>query len=124
MRWSHRSVEMKETANLSKAEAASEAFSNKRLRWLIGKGDILVQKGELTEERLEELIELTVREEIDRCIILLELKEAPATITEIAKATKLEKDYILENLLALMKWNQVAIIGDKKREYIYAKKEI
>jgi len=114
----------KERANFSRLEAAAEAFSNERLRWLIGKGDVLVERGELTKERLEELMEQTVSEEINRSIILQELDGAPATISEIAKATKLEKDFILENLLAMMKWNQVSIIGDKKREYIYAKKEI
>lgn len=115
---------VKETANFSKLEAAAEAFSTERLRWLIGKGDILVERGELTKERLEELMEQTVSEEIIRSLILLELEGAPATITEIAKATKLEKGYILENLLALMKWNQVTIIGDKNREYIYCKQEL
>ena len=114
----------KERANLSWLEAAAEAFSGERLRWLIGKGDILVERGELTKERLEELMEQTVSEEINRSIILLELEGAPATITEIAKATKLEKGFILENLLALMKWNQVAINGDKNHEYIYSKIEI
>ena len=114
----------KETANLSKVEAAAEAFSSERLRWLIGKGDVLVERGELTKERLEELMEQTISEEINRSIILQELEGRLATITEIAKATKLEKGFILENLLALMKWNQVAIVGDKNREYIYCKKEI
>jgi hypothetical protein len=36
----------------------------------------------------------------------------------------MEKNHILENLLALMKWNLVEIVGDEKREYIYARKEI
>jgi hypothetical protein len=115
---------MKETANLDKIEAATEAFSNERLRWLIGKGDVLVQRGDLSPERLEELMDQTVREEIDRSHILREMRDGPATITEIAKATKMEKDYILENLLAMIKWNQVEIVGDEKREYIYARKEI
>jgi predicted Rossmann fold nucleotide-binding protein DprA/Smf involved in DNA uptake len=115
---------MKESANMDKLEAAVDAFGDERLRWLIGKGDVLIQKGELTRERLQELMEQTVREEIDRSHILREIKEGPATITEIAKATKMEKDYILENLLALMKWNLVEIVGDENREYIYARKEI
>ena len=85
---------------------------------------IFLLRGELTKERLDELMEQTVSEEINRNIIMLELEGAPATITELAKATKLEKDFILENLLALMKWNQVSIIGDKNREYIYAKKDL
>ena len=115
---------MKETANMDKLEAAEDAFGDERLRWLIGKGDVLIQKGELTHERLQELMEQTVREEIDRSHIMREIKDGPATITEIAKATKMEKDYILENLLALMKWNMVEIVGDEGREYIYARKEI
>ena len=115
---------MKETANLEKLEAAAVAFGDERLRWLIGKGDVLVQRGDLTPEKLQELMEQTVREEIDRTQILKEIKDGPATITEIAKATKMEKGYILENLLALMKWNLVEIVCDENREYIYARKEI
>ncbi|NHI87971.1 MAG: hypothetical protein EAX87_00530 [Candidatus Thorarchaeota archaeon] len=115
---------MKETANMEKVDAAAEAFGNERLRWLIGKGDVLLQRGDLTPERLKQLMEQTVREEIDRSYILGELKDGPATITEIAKATMMEKDYILENLLALMKWNMVEIVGEDKREYIYARKEV
>jgi predicted Rossmann fold nucleotide-binding protein DprA/Smf involved in DNA uptake len=115
---------MKETANVDRIEAAGVAFESERLRWLIGKGDVLVQRGELTPERLQELMEQTVKEEIDRSHILREIRDGPATITEIAKATKMEKGYILENLLALIKWNQVEIVGDENREYIYARKEI
>ncbi len=115
---------MKETADLDMINAAGDAFESERLRWLIGKGDVLVQRGELTPEKLQDLMEQTVREEIDRSRILLKIREGPATITEIAKATKMEKDYILDNLLAMMKWNQVEIVGDENREYIYARKEI
>lgn len=115
---------MKETANYEKVEAAAEAFGNERLRWLIGKGDVLLQRGDMTPERLKQLMEQTVREEIDRSIILGEIKDGPATITEIAKATMMEKDYILENLLALMKWNMVEIVGEDNREYVYARKEV
>ncbi len=115
---------MKEIANLDKLEAAATAFGDERLRWLVGKGDILVQRGEITQERLNQLLEQTVKEEIDRNHILSEIRDGPATITEIAKGTKMEKDYILENLLALMKWNLVEIVGEEDREYIYARKEI
>ena len=110
----------KESADLEKLEAASQAFSSERLRWLVGKGDVLVERGELTQERLDELMDQTINEEIYRNIILRELEGAPATITEIAKATKLEKGFILQNLLAMMKWNQVVIFGQKNREYIYS----
>jgi hypothetical protein len=115
---------MKETANLSKAEAAAAAFSDERLRWLIGKGDVLVQRGELTEDRLKELLEKTVRDEIERNYIMIQLDEGPATVSEIAKSTRMEKHNVLAHLLALMKWNRVAITGEEKREYLYSRKTI
>lgn len=115
---------MKETASFERVEAAADAFSNERLRWLIGKGDILTQRGELTEKRLKQLIEITVKEEIDRSQILRELIDGPTTISEISKSTKMESSYVLENLIALMKWNLVEIIGTENREYVYAKKAV
>jgi transcription initiation factor IIE alpha subunit len=115
---------MKESANLERVEATADAFGSERLRWLIGKGDILMQKGELTEKRLKQLIEITVKEEIDRSQILRELTDGPATITEISKATKMESSHVLENLLALMKWNLVEIVDTENREYVYAKKVV
>jgi transcription initiation factor IIE alpha subunit len=115
---------MKESASLERVEAAADAFGNERLRWLIGKGDILMQKGELTEKRLKQLIEITVTEEIDRSQILRELIDGPATISELSKATNMESSHILENLIALMKWNLVEIVGTENREYIYAKKTV
>ncbi|MFW9960804.1 MAG: hypothetical protein ACFFDV_07295 [Candidatus Thorarchaeota archaeon] len=115
---------MKETAWMDRVEAAADAFGEERLRWLIGKGDILMQKGELTEKRLNELIEKTVNEEIDRSLILRDLKDGPATITELTKVTKMEASHILDNLIALMKWNLVEIVGTENREYIYARKEV
>ena len=115
---------MKETADFDRIEAAQDAFESERLRWLVGKGDVLVHRGELTKERLTELMEQTVKEEIDRSRILREVRDGAATITEISRATKMEKDYILENLLAMLKWNQVEIVGQENHEYIYAKKEL
>jgi len=115
---------MKEKSTQDRIKAAIDAFGSERLRWLIGKGDVLSQRNELTEEKLKELVDKTVREEIDRSTIASRLRESPSTISEISKATKLETDYILENLLAMMKWNRVEIVDEKKREYVYALKEI
>jgi DNA-binding transcriptional ArsR family regulator len=115
---------VKETVTLKRTEAAADAFGSERLRWLIGKGDILMHKGELAEKRFQQLIETTVREEIDRSQILRELIDGPTTITEISKATKMDSSIVLQNLLALMKWNLVEIVGTENREYLYAKKQV
>jgi predicted transcriptional regulator len=116
--------ELKETTSAERIEATAEAFRGERLRWLIGKGDILVQRKELDEKRLKQLLEITVKEEIDRSEILNHLANGPATVTDLAKVTKMEKSYILENLLALMKWNMIEITGADSREYIYTKKKV
>ena len=115
---------MKETATYEKTQAAAAAFTDERLRWLIGKGDVLVQRGEMTENRLKELLEKTVRDEIERNFIMIQLDKSPATVSEIAKATKMEKHKVLSHLLALMKWNRVAIVGEEKQEYLYSRKTI
>ena len=115
---------MKENATLDKIEAAINAFSSERLRWLVGKGDVLTQEGELEKERLDDLLRKTVREEIERSFITQQLEDAPKTVSAIAKATKMKKDRVLWNLLAMMKWNRVEIKGEEKREYIYGIKEV
>ena len=115
---------MKENATLDKIEAAIDAFSSERLRWLVGKGDVLIQEGELQKERLDELLVKTVRDEIERSFIMKQLQEAPKTVCELAKATKMETDRVLWNILAMMKWNLVEIKGEEKREYIYGIKEV
>jgi hypothetical protein len=117
-------MEVKETATMDKIEAAKIAFGNERLRWLIGKGDVLVQEGELTDERFKDLVKSTVRDEIERSAILNQLEKSTGTVTEISKAVSLEDDRTLWNLIALMKWNKVDIVGEKDREYIYAIKEM
>ena len=115
---------MKEKVTPDKIEAAIDAFGQERLRWLIGKGDVLMNEGELSSERLDELIQKTVHEEIERSMIIKQLEDTPKTITEIAKATTLEKHRVLWNLLAMLKWNRVEISGEKNREYIYSLKEV
>jgi hypothetical protein len=117
-------LDLKERVTLKDVAAATDAFSGERLRWLIGKGDILVQGGKLTQRRFDELISNTVRDEVERSSIERVLTANPTTISSIAKETKLGKDRILWNLLAMMKWNRVEIVGEEKREYIYGIKEV
>ena len=114
---------MKETANLERVQAMADAFADERLRWLIGKGDVLVQNGELTQGKFKDLMKKTIHEEYTRNYILQQLKEGPKTVAAISKATKLESDHVLWNLLAMMKWNKVEIAGEEKREYLYTIKE-
>ncbi|MFX1261622.1 MAG: hypothetical protein ACFFAZ_06010 [Promethearchaeota archaeon] len=112
---------MRETVDSSRIEAMVDAFGDERLRWLIGKGDVLVQNGELTQERFKELVDKTIQEEYERHYILKQLDDGFATVSQIARATELEPHRVLWNILALMKWNEVEIVGEEKREYLYAR---
>ncbi|MFW9862449.1 MAG: hypothetical protein ACFFEX_11640 [Candidatus Thorarchaeota archaeon] len=112
---------MKETVDSDRIQAMADAFADERLRWLIGKGDVLVQNGELTQEKFKELMEKTIQEEYERHYIMKHMSDSPVTVSQIAKATGLEPHRVLWNILALMKWNKVEIVGEEKREYLYSK---
>ncbi len=97
-----------------------DAFEDERLRWLIGKGDVLVQRGELAEDELYSLIKKTVEEEFTRCLILRSLKTGSKTTTEVSRDLHLDTSIVHWNLLALRRWNKVEIVKQQVDEYVYA----
>ncbi len=56
--------------------------------------------------------------------IQLMLKDGPATVTQIADRTDLEKDLIVWNLMGLLKWGKVEVVGEKDDELVYGLKEV
>jgi predicted Rossmann fold nucleotide-binding protein DprA/Smf involved in DNA uptake len=108
-----------ENVTLDKVEATKAAFADERLRWLIGKGDALVQRGDLNNEILSTLLQRTVQEEVDRNLILRAMENGPMTTSEIAKKTEMKPDYVLHNLLALVKWHRANIIGKEQGHYLF-----
>jgi hypothetical protein len=110
---------VKETARIDNIGAMYDAFSEERLRWLIGKGDLLVQKGELSEEQLKSLIKKTVREEYLRSLIYDAIRNGLRTVKDISSATRLESSVVLVHLLALMKWNKIEIAVQRGQEFLY-----
>ena len=115
---------MMETATLEKVEAMYTAFSNERLRWLIGKGDLLVQKGELELEHLQSLIQKTVKDEFERNLILNTLRAGSKTVTQIAKSIEMDSADVFKNIIALTKWKRIEVSGQKGCEYLYTLPEM
>ena len=115
---------MKENASLSKIQAVYDAFEDERLRWLIGKGDVLLQRGELTEDELYSLIKKTVEEEFTRSLILRSLQTGSKTTTEISRDTHMDTSIVHWNLLALRRWNKIEIVKQQVDEYMYSIKAI
>ncbi|MFW9908484.1 MAG: hypothetical protein ACFFEF_07905 [Candidatus Thorarchaeota archaeon] len=115
---------MKETASVETIQAMYDAFAAERLRWLIGKGDVLVQRSDLEQERFLSLINKTVEEEYIRSSILRNLRDGPKTVVELSEKTPLDTSIIHWNLLALAKWNKVEVIERIENQYTYGLKEI
>ena len=112
---------MKETVDNDRIQAMAVHAIEDGADLGVGKGDVIVQNGELTQEKFKELVDKTIKEEFERHYIMKQLNDGPVTVSKISKATGLEPHRVLWNILALMKWNRVEIAGEEKREYLYAK---
>lgn len=97
-------------------DAMVDSLNDERLRWLIGKGISLVEKGEIKPEEYETLIENILRTEMERKMIINELKSGPLIVSEISKHTQLLPKQTFRHLMALKRLNVVAIIGEREGE--------
>jgi len=90
-------------------EAMIDSFSDRRLRWLVGKGRPLIEKREMKSEEYEALMENILRTEMERKMIINELKSGPLTVSEISERLTLPKKQIFKHLMALKRLNVIAI---------------
>ncbi len=104
-----------------KLEALIEAFSGERVRWIIGRRRDILESGEVDEERLNATIRSIIKDEMERSLIMLELKRGePLTIREISERTGLPERNVINHLIAL-KWRRsVAVVGERGDEYLFA----
>jgi predicted transcriptional regulator len=56
--------------------------------------------------------------------IQLVLSKGPATVTEIAKRSGLQKNLIVWNLMGLLKWGTIEVTGEENHELVYSLKEL
>ncbi len=59
-----------------------------------------------------------------RSVIFKTLSGNPATISELHKSTKMPKDLLLWNLVGMIRWGDVDVVGEDEHELIYALKEV
>jgi coenzyme F420-reducing hydrogenase delta subunit len=90
-----------------KLKAVSASLEGEKIRWMIGKGPELMEmenvyKERVPKERLQELIETTIRDELikNRIIQLVETK--PITATEISQTLNLKLKETLSYLVSLV----------------------
>ncbi len=52
------------------------------------------------------------------------LKSGPASVSKITEATELEKDLVVWNLMAMLRWGEVEVAGEENHEMVYKMKEV
>ena len=90
-----------------KLQAVRSSLDGEKIRWMVGKGPELMEmenvyKERVPKERLEELIEATIRDELikNRIIQLVEIK--PITATDISQTLNLKLKDTLSYLVSLV----------------------
>jgi len=90
-----------------KLQAVRASLDGEKIRWMVGKGPELMEmenvyKERVPKERLEELIEATIRDELikNRIIQLVEIK--PITATDISQTLNLKLKDTLSYLVSLV----------------------
>ena len=104
-----------------KLGAAIGAFRDERLRWLMGRSEELVLSGKMSREEFEDRVNEILRTEIERWLILNELKsKGPQTIERLAKTLGLTQRRILEHMIAMRWLGRVSIVEEEGDWYLYA----
>ena len=97
-------------------DAMISSLSDERLRWLIGKGRLLIEKGEIKLEEYERLMEGIMQNDMERRMIINELKSSPLTVSEIASRLNLQPRRVFRHLTTLRRRKIVTVAGERKGE--------
>ena len=103
---------------IKKIDALIEAFKAERLKWVVG---LSVARAKASEkEKFEGIVEGITKDEIERQMLLTELKARGAcTISDLSKETDMNNSRILQHLIALRRTGAIAEVGEKEDEYLY-----
>lgn len=87
--------------------AVRASLGGEKIRWMIGKGPELMEREnvyneKLPRERLESLIEGTIRDELIKNLIIGLVESRPLAATEISKTLDLKMDETLSYLVSLV----------------------
>jgi hypothetical protein len=110
------SVEKPDLEVMEALYAARNAVEDFRLRTLVGKELGLVEKGNvydenITQEKLDELLEIAISEELVRTRILLLAKDEPKSVKELSKRMKVPSREVLKHIVTLRDRNLIRLEG-------------
>lgn len=92
------------------------SLSDARLRWLIGKGKSLIDQGKISLEEYETVIKDILQTEMQRKMIVSELKTGSLTVSEISLRVGLPLNLVFKHLIAMRRNNTVTIFGERDDE--------
>ncbi|MDH5704208.1 MAG: hypothetical protein OEY99_08330 [Aigarchaeota archaeon] len=104
-----------------KLDAAIGAFRDERLRWLVGRSEELVLSGKMSREEFDDRVGAILQTEIERWLILNELKtKGPQTIETLSRTLGLTHRRILEHMIAMRWLGRVSVVEEEGDWYLYA----
>ncbi|MDQ1280129.1 MAG: Hydrogenase iron-sulfur subunit [Thermoproteota archaeon] len=100
-----------------RTNASAEALKTPRVRWIAGRS---LTQVEIESKKYKKAVDLIVEEETERCMIIGAIKEkGPLTVEEISQLTNLEKEKIMQHIIALRKKGSISEAGERNNHYIY-----
>lgn len=107
----------------SRLEAAEMTLRGERVRWLVGKQEMLTEKENVFGEQLQKnryqfIVSKAASTEYARNTLLANLDE-PRTVHELNELTGMPKREIVENIIALLRWRKIDMVGHKGRSPTY-----
>ena len=97
-------------------DAMIDSLSSERLRWLIDKGKPLVEEEKMKSEEYEKLMEDILKTEMERKMIINELKSKTLITSEISMRLQMSPKKVFNLLIAFRRYNVVTIIGERDGE--------
>jgi F420-non-reducing hydrogenase iron-sulfur subunit len=97
---------------LQKIRAISLAVSSSRMRSLVGRERKLTEEGNVygekyPEDQFEQLMDLAIKEEFERHLILVAMEDESKSVKNLAKELDIDPSVVLEHILVLKKRSQV-----------------
>jgi hypothetical protein len=112
----------------SRLEAAEMTLDGERVRWLVGKQEMLTEKEsvfgkQLGKDRYQFIVSKAASMELARNMLLANL-DKPRTVHELHDLTDMPKREIVEQIIALLRWRKIDMVGHKGRSPTYIALEI
>ena len=97
---------------LQKVRAISLAVSSSRMRSLVGRERKLTEEGNVygekyPEDQFEQLMDIAIKEEYERHLILVAMEDESKSVKTLAKELDIDPGVVLEHMLVLKKRSQV-----------------